>query len=700
MKRIVLFLLMAMAVNAAAWAGYRSEQEANQLAAQYFTSRGNALRASYTSNTTLQCVWTAMQSDNTPAFYVFNRGKNDGFIIISAEDRTRTVLAYADEGHFDATNIPVNTRKWLEGYSRGIAYAADLPARPNRIASLRRATKSYVPVDVLCATRWNQGAPYNLQCPMKNGEQTVTGCVATAAAQIMKFHNYPTQGVGSHSYDWNGTTLSADFGNTTYQWSLMENVYTNASSSASKNAVATLMSHCGIACDMTYGVSSEGGSWAYFSYMLHGMIDYFDYDQGIRMLYKKYMGEEAFLDSVSADLQQGHPVYFSGQTVQGGGHAFICDGMDSNGLVHINWGWGGNCDAYYQVSVMDPEDQGIGGSSGNYAYTEDVEVYTHIRPNAGGRKAYTFSCSQMNLQLQRFARSTKAYFIADTMQNVSLFQWAGYPALQVYKDGQLYDTYVDKSGSWSLNPYYYYYHVSIRPSLSAVPEGEYEVVPSIAITEQPGVYEPIYLSGHGECRYSMIVTADSIFIGVTPDVPTGEGLDYDAEDADFTENFDTYELSETFATSGYGWLKASNESNGAEVQLLVILPNGAITLTAGTYGVDTVAYYQSIYAGRGVSDAGYIQGSFAGYRNSNGNFSSPLWFVVSGSMVVGNDGVIQLNARNSYNRAIRCRIGSSQQAIDEVKPAQGGARKQLREGQLLLTMPDGRTYDAVGRRKE
>lgn len=698
MKRIALFLACAV-VAVTAWAGTRSEQEANELAAQYFTSRGNALRAPRHSNVTMQCAWTALQSDGTPAFYVFNRGENDGFVIISAEDRTRTVLAYADEGHFDARNIPVNTRKWLDGYSRSIAYVAGLPARPNRIASPRRATKSYVPVDVLCATRWNQDNPYNLQCPMKNGEQTVTGCVATAAAQIMKFHNYPTKGVGSHSYDWEGTTLSANFGNTTYQWNLMENQYTNSSSEASKQAVATLMSHCGIACDMTYGLSGEGGSWAYFSYMLHGLIDYFDYDQGIRMLYKNYMGEEAFLDSVSADLQQGRPVYFSGQTVKGGGHAFVCDGMDRDGLVHINWGWGGSCDAYYQVSVMDPEDQGIGGSSGNWAYTEDVEAYTNIRPNANGPKAYTLVCSLMTLERQRFPRSTTPSIKVDTLYNVSLYPWQGQMALQVYKDGQLYDTYIDNNNGGSLDTYYYYYYKYIRPSLSNVPEGEYEIVPAVSITDQPGVIEPIYLAGHGACRYSMIVTADSIYIDTTPYVPGGEGLQYDAEDTDFTENFDTYELSETFATKGYGWLTATND-NLAEVQLLVILPNGQTSLTAGTYVVDTAALYQSIYAGRGISDAGYIQGSFAGYRNSNGKFSVPLWFVVTGQMTVNNDGSILLNARNSYGRTIRCQIGSLQQAIDELETTQSGARKQLRDGQLLLTMPDGRTYDAVGRKRE
>lgn len=701
MKRILFFLFLAGAATASITAMPRTQQDACQLAEQYFTSHSSVLRAP-AAPAVMQHVWTAAQEDGAPAFYVFNRGEDGGFIIISAEDRTRTVLGYSDHGHFDEASMPDNMREWLEGYSRAIHYAAGLPERSGKqLRKSRLETKgAYTPVAPICQTKWGQADPYNLSCPEKNGERCVTGCVATAAAQIMAFHRWPNQGQGSHSYTWqrgegDNVPLSVDFSSATYNWSLIDNEYSVASEQSHREEVAKLMYHCGVACEMVYGLSGEGGSWAYYYKMMHAFLDNFRYDAGLRILRKDYMGEQAFLDSVYLDLQKGWPVYFSGQTITNSGHAFVCDGIDQDGLVHINWGWYGSYDTYFPVSALDPEDQGIGGS--DYAYTERVVAYKNIHPRTTDIPSYSFSSWQLQFEQTRFPRSTNLHYVADTLENDGLSTWQGTSVLLVYKNGELYQA-LTGSNSYSLQSLYCYFHFNTYVSLAGLEAGTYEIMPAMSVTGQPGVYEPIYVYGKGAVRLPMTVTSDSVFIGDAEQ--PAEPLRYDATENDYVEDFDSYELNSDFATKGYGWLTAEKSANGATVQLLVILPQGATTLVPGSYSVDTAAYYQSVYAGTGVDAEGYIHGSFVGYRSSDGKLTVPIWFVVSGTMTVSDEGVVSLNARNSAGRTIRCRLGASLQPIELVEESGAATRKQLRNGQLLLLAPDSRVYDAQGKRIE
>ena len=526
---------------AMAGAAPRSEQEALGEAFAFMNSGSMVFRAQAQSNS-LTLAWTAMQDNGQPAFYVFNRGTNDGFILISAEDRTRTVLGYADSGTFSEADMPINMRYWLQNYSRMIAYAATLPALPDGVRKAPQRTHAYTPIEAICQTKWNQGDPYNQKCPYdSDNKRSVTGCAATAAAQVMKAHNHPVNGVGSHSYVWTNSadqnqTLSVDFGNTTYDWANMTNTYSFSSKPVAKNAVSTLMYHCGVACDMDYS-SQESGASAIA--MMNGLVSYFDYDPGIRCLYKDYMGEKAFLNAIIEDLQAGRPVYFAGFTPRGGGHAFVCDGLDADGLVHINWGWGGNCDGHFQVSVLNPDDQGIGGSATNDSYTEGVSAYTQIRPNAGGAPTYTITADAISITSLRFSRNTAPELYADVFSNKSISTWAGKPSLLVYKNGELY-----KAVPWyysdmlQLDPGYYYTSpIPISASLSSIPAGEYELVPGVSISGQSNVYVPLYVLGYGAYRCPMTVTSSEIILELPqkeesdPEVPSVAYLSerYDTE---------------------------------------------------------------------------------------------------------------------------------------------------------------------------
>lgn len=465
----------------------------------------------------LQYAYTAMQPDGLPAFYVFNKGEEEGFVIVSADDRAYTVLGYSDSGNWDENDLPDNMRAWLDGYKQEMESVDHISDYTTQFAN----NSSYTPVNPICQTKWNQNTPYNSFCPSYQSGHAATGCVATATAQIMKYHAYPQHGVGSHSYKWaneNGDsiTLSADFENTTYDWSNMLNTYGSTATQEQKDAVATLMYQCGVACNMNYGKSSSATT----STMVRELINTFSYDKSLRPLYKDYAGEDVLMDAIQADLLAGRPVLVRGRTVNDEGHAFVCDGIDADGLLHINWGWSGKSDGYFRLSALAPTSQGVGGSTSNKAYTEGVQIYTNIRPDAGGEYALHLICQNVRILQSRLAREDTVRFVVDTLRNRGYGIWKGNLRLYVYKDGELYKTRGIGSDlqmkSWTV-----YSSRNYRAAIS-YPPGEYEIVMSIRSADDEKAYIPLYCHGVGEWKCAMTITNDSIFLRPTPPyIPQG-----------------------------------------------------------------------------------------------------------------------------------------------------------------------------------
>ena len=317
-------------------------------------SAGAELRPVYTQN-----------ADSRPAAYVF--GTASGYMVVSADDVAAPLLGYADNGSFDPENIPDNLRYWLESYASEIAWARDNGVQPAK-ARVSRADRA--PIAPLVKTQWNQNAPYNNYCPIYNGSRSVTGCVATAMAQVMKYYNYPAKGTGSHSYT--TTTLkisqSMDFSATSFRWTSMANTYGALSSTSQKNAVATLMHACGVSVDMDY-TPQESGAPSLF--VAPALANYFGYDKGVRYLMRDYYGMEEWEDLVYNQLVDFGPVQYSGSN-SSAGHSFVCDGYSADGYFHFNWGWGGMSDGYFLLNALDPSSQGIGGSTAGYNSGQDI----------------------------------------------------------------------------------------------------------------------------------------------------------------------------------------------------------------------------------------------------------------------------------------------------------------------------------------
>lgn len=328
--------------------------------------------------------------------YVFANGM-DGFVVVAADDCVTPVLAYAFDAPFPEALHPA-LAYWLRGYEAQIAEAVEAAYVPHASVAAQWETLLYQPVPLiptllttvpaLLSTHWDQDSPFNMYCPVNLSLncQTVVGCVATAMAQIMKYWNYPSFGQGSHSYVPFSLSelgaISADFGSTTYLWQFMPDRLFEGSFDYQKEAVAMLSFHCGVAVNMMYGCSSQGGSGAYSRNVLDAMVDYFKYDPAIHDAYRYQYNDSAWCALLDSELETGRPLYYTGSDTSGG-HAFVLDGSDTAQRYHFNWGWNGYGDGFYHINNLAP---GINSpaSGGNATYTFNLyqDIILGIQPGS------------------------------------------------------------------------------------------------------------------------------------------------------------------------------------------------------------------------------------------------------------------------------------------------------------------------------
>ena len=515
----------------------RTVQEASAIASAFIemhndvapAKRLQKAAAATAVTTPVEWVFTQYQADNTtPAVFVFN-STDEGFVLVSAEDNARAVLGYSDNGTFDANNIPANMQFWLQMYADELRREGEVSDRGEKgdkaKKAIRREAKgerretsaeTYPTISpILGKTIWGQTEPFNNMCPQINGERTVTGCVATALSQIMYVHKHPTKGTGSYSYTTTtkGLNVSANFGNTTYDWANMIPDYSGSYTATQANAVATLMHHVGVAAEMDYTVD---GSGAVSSIALAAITNYFGYDKAINVLPKDFMQEETILQAMATDLQAGRPVYMGGSTVNQEGHAFVCDGMQSNGYLHINWGWDGYSNGYFALSALDPEHQGTGGSVTNLAFTERVNVYTNIKPNAGGKAMPLVTVNKLTRTSKETINKTeKVSFDLDRFTSTGIATAEGTITYFIYNSNQELVEKVE-IGTFELDPGYYYTS-AISPSYTlpnTLANGNYEL--EIRYIDDNDIDHPILVKGLGEVRIPFTVTSTQFVFGETP----------------------------------------------------------------------------------------------------------------------------------------------------------------------------------------
>jgi Peptidase C10 family. len=331
-----------------------------------------------------------LRSTKTTLYYVYNLNE-EGFIIIAGDDRAYPIIGYSFNGSYDQANLPPNFQLWMEDVANVVSRIIEEDILPSE--KTQTAWESYLngngtnlratQATWLIETQWNQGAPYDNDCPTIGTEKTVTGCVATTMAQLMYFHRCPSgpmENISIPGYITKTARLPLepiDLNGVSYNWDLLQTTYYSFIN-ASAREVAKLMLHCGVSVKMDYNTSRAGGSGAISSDMARAFCTYFGYDKGIQTKKRDYYTAANWKNLLISEINAGRPVAYSGQdTGGGGGHAFICDGYDnSNETFHFNWGWGGNSDGFFHI------ESSLAVSGYNFFNYNEIQI--GIQPNKGG----------------------------------------------------------------------------------------------------------------------------------------------------------------------------------------------------------------------------------------------------------------------------------------------------------------------------
>lgn len=329
------------------------------------------------------------------SYYVFPNANSKGFTIVSGDDRLPEIVGYSSQGSYDENNLPEGFVSFMKAYqnlynrvnlgdAEALKNLAEIKAWRNKKNASAASTSAEAPL--LGNIEWDQTSPYNNMCPRYDSVHVAaTGCVATAMAQVMAYYKYPKQlkaDIPGYVNRWNGIpmeipTITREEG--VYDWDNMLPKYNKEANATQqqKDAVAKLMYHCGAAVQMNYGPESAAAVSA------TKLAKYFGYDADLMMdLNRSTFSLDKWMQIIDTELAAGRPVLYGGQASDGG-HQFICDGKDGEGLYHINWGWSGSQNGYFDLSLLNPEKGGTGSGSSTEGYNRLCSMTIGIAPDNG-----------------------------------------------------------------------------------------------------------------------------------------------------------------------------------------------------------------------------------------------------------------------------------------------------------------------------
>lgn len=348
-----------------------SPEKAISKVSEFYSSHSRISRMAPSKDVSFEIVQTVKKNGRN-CFYIINH--KNGFTIVSADDRLPEVLGFSNQGSFNPDSVPVNMQWWLEEYEKDIdAYLSKNP-QPEVQYATRASNDERKAISPMLKTKWDQGSPYNFMCPYDNrlGGVCVTGCVATAMAQVMRYHEWPKKSTGSK-----GDVVF----NTKYDWDNMLNVYEDDKyTDTQSNAVAELMRDCGLSVDMQYSAYESG---AYNEQVQVALREYFDYNPSMEFAWRDYHDMKEWNEIVYSELAENRPVYYSGSSSRGG-HAFVCDGYLAADFFHFNWGWGGYQDGYFLLNALNPSSGGAGSYEGGYNIGQSVLL--GVKPSNGEKE--------------------------------------------------------------------------------------------------------------------------------------------------------------------------------------------------------------------------------------------------------------------------------------------------------------------------
>jgi len=487
--------MATIAVNA----GQVSRQQALQKALKFMPNKQFGETKAYTRSES---------SSDTEPFYIFNVENNGGFVIVSGDDRMKSILGYAEHGNFDLNDMPENVRWWLGQYEKAILSLNNTtPAPIVKRSATRGTSEAKEAIAPFITTTWGQHAPYNSQCPTYNNENCITGCIATAMAQVMNYTKWP-EGATSEIASYTTETLSLSvpkLSATTFNWDSMAD-----------DDIARLMRYCGQAVGMNYGLENSG---AYDARIPGALIGKFGYDNGIRIIYRNGYNSETWETMIYNELKAGRPVIYGGQSGNGG-HSFICHGYQ-DGMFYINWGWDGWYDGYFALTALNPD--------GNGAYGKDQTAVIGIQKPTGGAIVSNPMVTVTKVELtsdETVSRaSSSANFtdiaIKSTLQHAFMEDKTVHVGFVLYQGDVLKQ--VLSSGSIAFSPGL---NVTFNATLSfgsGLADGTYRIVPVYRESEASD-----WIADEGSVfRYvEAIVEGTNLKLKVMPDAAHDERLKY------------------------------------------------------------------------------------------------------------------------------------------------------------------------------
>jgi hypothetical protein len=532
-NKIILLISLLFVFTTNVFAKPRTSSEAFDIANSFKVKVKSPVTRMASESAALKLVYVctgdsiATRSMNAkPYYYVFNIENNKGFIIVSGDDRAKEILGYSENGSFNITSLPPNFTYWLSTYQKELKTLMEQPeasiASEAQLSSFtdtdnRLTTFAASVAPLLGGIKWDQRSPYNNSCPIIDSytsERAVTGCVATAMAQIMRYYKWPVKGTGSNTYTPRkfATPLTVDFSQTTYDWANMTETYSSSSTAAQNAAVATLMYHAGVAVNMDYGRESTAGSVG----MAKALVANFGYDPNIQIYDRDYYSKAEWMDLIKTELNARRPVLYSGYSSVAGGHQFICDGYDSNGLFHFNWGWSGNSDGYFELSVLTPAALGISdGTNGGFNHNQAIVIGIQKPSSTSVAPPY-----QLNLYLSLWVypdsvgRSAPFAFMAD-IENDGLNSFSGLFGVALYNNNG-FVRLLNSTSISSLDTYNFYLYYIYFSMPSDINSGQYKLY---------SVFQPMGQSGWqivrgkvGTPNYLNVTVSSSDITFSAPDV--------------------------------------------------------------------------------------------------------------------------------------------------------------------------------------
>lgn len=467
-KDLLLLLSLMLLLSVSAIAGPRSYQQAKAIAQRQAALLGIEMDAEVAASAKAapRMSVSSAVSPSATCYYVFANGEDKGFTIVSGDDRMPEVVGYSAQGTYDPDHLPANYVDFMKAYQetveallKGDAQVSGGLAEARQWRAERAGTAAVAPL--LGGIKWNQTEPYNNRCPLYDGtNRSVTGCVATAMAQVMMYYQYPKElkaTIKDYITQTYGIQIPEISSGATYDWDNMLPDYSQSDySSAQEDAVAKLMYHCGAAVKMNYGPSSGANVTPAI------LATYFGYDADLMQdLTRTCFTLQQWMTLIDNELKAKRPILYSGQSSDKG-HEFVCDGSDGKGLYHINWGWGGYQDGYFDLTILQPQKGGAGSGSAVDGYNRDCSMIIGIAPDNGmvdeplasypqimsmdhgGMTGITWTKTTREHVLESFQAEAKTCFV-----NQSTTDFSGYFAYGIKANGTIVRV-SDYEGGWNL----------------------------------------------------------------------------------------------------------------------------------------------------------------------------------------------------------------------------------------------------------